>query len=341
MPRVDKIGVALNSTNGNTSSPTKDNYKNSREGSDERPNNSGSTIDLSPYLKEPRYSLDDVVLSQEAKHQVESVLAEIEHQDLIYRKWGMGGKHKLDKALSINFSGPPGTGKTISSETIAHALKRKLLSVPYQLLESKYVGETPKNIAKAFEFAAEHKAVLFFDEADSFLGKRLENVTQSTDTAVNLTRSVMLMQLSSFEGIIIFATNLIGNYDPAFISRIRWKVQFNLPDQEARQKIWQAQIPNQLPLDRSVDFAQLASQFDDISGRDIKNAIFQAVVAAAKENKPNEEKSVTQSHLIHAITEIINANKAASQPELKLSPVNNRVELPLEAVSIVTQSQKS
>jgi SpoVK/Ycf46/Vps4 family AAA+-type ATPase len=341
MPRVDKIGVGLNSTNGNTSSPTKDNHRNSREGSDERPNNSDSTIDFSPYLKEPRYSLDDVVLSQETKHQVESVLAELEHQDLIYREWGMGEKHKLDKALSINFSGSPGTGKTISAEAIAHALKRKFLSVPYQLLESKYVGETPKNIAKAFEFATEHKAVLFFDEADSFLGKRLENVTQSTDTAVNLTRSVMLMQLSSFEGIVIFATNLIRNYDPAFISRIRWKVQFNLPDREAREKIWLAQIPNQLPLDQSVDFAQLASQFNDISGRDIKNAVFQAVVAAAKENKPKEEKCVTQSHLIQAITEITNANKAASQPGLKLSPVNHKVELPLEAVSIVTTSELS
>lgn len=342
MPRIDKREANSNSNNENTFSFTKENHQKSREGSEERPNNSDSTLDLSPYLKEPRYSLDDdVVLSQATKHQFESVLAELEHQDLIYREWGMGEKHKLDKALSINFSGPPGTGKTISAEAIANALKRKFLSVPYQLLESKYVGETPKNIAKAFEFATEHKAVLFFDEADSFLGKRLENVTQSTDTAVNLTRSVMLMQLSSFEGIVIFATNLIRNYDPAFISRIRWKVQFNLPDREAREKIWLAQIPNQLPRDSSLDFAQLASQFDGISGRDIKNAVFQAVVAAAKENKPNKEKCVTQSHLIQATTEIINANKAAFQPELKLSPVNHKVELPLEAVSIVTTSEIS
>lgn len=337
MPRLDRTGIVLNSNNGNTSSPTKNNHQKSREGSDEHPNNSDSNLDFSPYLKEPRYSLNDVVLSQETKHQVESVLAELEHQDLIYREWGMSEKHKLDKALSINFSGSPGTGKTISAEAIAHALKRKFLSVPYQLLESKYVGDTPKNIAKAFEFATEHKAVLFFDEADSFLGKRLENVTQSTDTAVNLTRSVMLMQLSAFEGIVIFATNLIRNYDPAFISRIRWKVQFNLPDQEARQKIWQAQIPQQLPLDSSVDFAQLASEFDGISGRDIKNAVFQAVVAAAKENKPNAEKRVLQSHFIQAMAEIINANKAASQPDLKLVPTN-KAELPHDVVSLATTS---
>ncbi|NET55234.1 MAG: ATP-binding protein [Symploca sp. SIO2E6] len=266
------------------------------------------------------------------------------NQSLIFQDWGMGEKHKLDKALSVNFSGLPGTGKTITAEALAHALKRKILVVPYQQLESKYVGDTksgidtsvmshpvetlhatslqgfavcskrgwltriwydtPKNIAQAFEFATSNKAVLFFDEADSFLGKRLENVSQATDTAVNLTRSVMLMQLSEYEGIIIFATNLIRNYDPAFISRIRWKVQFDLPDEEGRAKIWQAQIPHQLPLSESVDFAKLAKQFDGISGRDIKNAVFQAVVAAAREDKPKEEKQVTQSHLVEAIAEI-------------------------------------
>lgn len=327
MPRVDAIGAFSGSTNGNTSSRTQDNHQKNPEVSDKRSDSSESTIDFSPYLKEPRYSLDDVVLSQETKYQVESVLGELEHQDLIYRQWGMGEKHKLDKALSINFSGLPGTGKTICAEAIAYALKRKFLSVPYQLLESKYVGETPKNIAKAFEFATEHKAVLFFDEADSFLGKRLENVTQSTDTAVNLTRSVMLMQLSSFEGIVIFATNLIRNYDPAFISRIRRKVQFNLPDAAVRTQIWKAQIPNQLPLDSSVNFEELASKFDGVSGRDIKNAVLQAVVAAASETKPSHQKRVSQSHFAQAMTDIVEANKAAIKPDFTIKPVENITEV--------------
>jgi SpoVK/Ycf46/Vps4 family AAA+-type ATPase len=287
-----------------------------------------SSIDFTPYLREPKYTLEDVILPKTTRHQVESILAELEFQDLIYREWGMGEKHKLDKALSVNFSGPPGTGKTLTAEALAHALKLKILVVPYQQLESKYVGDTPKNIAKAFEFATSQKAVLFFDEADSFLGKRLENVSQSTDTAVNLTRSVMIMQLSSYEGIVIFATNLIRNYDPAFISRIRWKVQFDLPDEEARAQIWQAQIPRKLPLDKSVDFAQLAKQFDKISGRDIKNAVLKAVVAAAKEDKPKELKRVTQSHFSEAMTEIIEANKAASKQEFTITPVNGKVELP-------------
>ncbi|MGB3510650.1 MAG: ATP-binding protein [Microcoleaceae cyanobacterium] len=289
---------------------------------------SESAIDFTPYLTEPKYTLDDVVLPPKTKHQVDLILAEMQYQDLIYNEWGMAEKHKLDKALSINFSGPPGTGKTLTAEALAYGLKLKILVVPYQLIESKYPGDTPKYIAKAFEFATSNNAVLFFDEADSFLGKRLENVTQSADTAVNLTRSVMLMQLSYYQGIVVFATNLIRNYDPAFISRIRWKVQFDLPDEEARTQIWQAQIPTKLPLDGSVNFAELAKQFDEVSGRDIKSAVFQAVVAAACEDKPKEQKCVTQSHFTRAMGEIIEANKESAKPEFTVTPVEGKVELP-------------
>ncbi|WP_414545553.1 ATP-binding protein [Nostoc sp. CCY0012] len=295
-----------------------------------------STIDFTPYLREPKYTLEDVILPKKTRNQIESTICELQYQDLIYKDWGMGQKHKLDKALSINLSGLPGTGKTLTAEALAHAVKKRILVVPYQQLESKYVGETPKNIAKAFEFATSQNAVLFFDEADSFLGKRLENVSQSTDTAVNLTRSVMILQLSSYEGIVIFATNLIRNYDPAFISRIRWKIQFDLPDKEARCKIWQVQIPRQLPLDKSVDFAELASQFDSVSGRDIKNAVLKAVVSAAKENKPTEQKQVTQSHFIEAMTEIVEANKASVKPELTVTPVNGNGDLSSERIKSIS-----
>lgn len=332
MPRLDKVGAFRESVGEDVSkyeqSNNSDLSSDTQQAIEDDSKSTQSTIDFTPYLREPKYTLEDVILPKTTREQVASILAELEHQDLIYQRWGMGEKHKLDRSLSINFSGAPGTGKTITAEALAHALKLQIVDVPYQLLESKFVGETPKNIAKAFEFAADENAVLFFDEADSFLGKRLESVTQSTDTAVNLTRSVMLKQFSEYTGIVVFATNLVRNYDSAFISRIRWKIQFDLPDEEARVKIWQVQIPTKLPLCESVSFADLANQFEAISGRDIKNAVFQAVVSAAKEDKPNEDKKVTQSHFSEAIAGIIEANKATEKTELTFKPVEGEVQLP-------------
>lgn len=324
MPRIDKLGYFHNESVMNERIQVEQNGLNQNKDANNSQSKSSSEIDLSLYIREAKYSIDDVILPLNVKRQFDLILGGIQNQDLIDNTWGMAEKHKLDKSQTINYSGLPGTGKTITAEVFAHAINKKLLAVPYHLIESKYVGETPKNIVRAFEFADENDAVLFFDEADSFLGRRLENVTQATDTAVNLTRSVMLMQLSSYNGIVIFATNLIQNYDPAFISRIRWKLQFELPDKAARTQIWKAQIPNQLPLDNSsVNFEELASKFDGVSGRDIKNAVLQAVVAAASENKPNDQKFVTQSHFVRAMTDIIEANKAASKPEFTINSLEN------------------
>ncbi len=55
--------------------------------------------------------------------------------------------------------------------------------------------------------------------------------------------------------------------------------------------------------------------------------MFKAVVAAAREDKPKEQKCVTQSHFAQAITEIIETNKVASKQEIKLTPVDGKVEL--------------
>lgn len=189
MPRYDKPGFFRENEGED-----KLDSKTPEEG--EASNIKKSTIDFSPYLREPKYTLKEVILPESTFLQINYILDELKYQELIYAEWGMAEKHKLDKALSVNFAGLPGTGKTITAEALAHSLNLKILDVPYQLLESKFVGETPKNIASAFDFASKYQAVLFFDEADSFLGRRLESVTQSTDTAVNLTRSVMLKQLS-------------------------------------------------------------------------------------------------------------------------------------------------
>lgn len=298
------------------------------------------TIDLLPYLKEPEYTLKDVILAEKTKASIQKMQGEFKHQHLIFYQWGMRKKHKLDTSLSISFAGVPGVGKTLAAIAIAYDFGKKILIVPSYKLRSKFRGVTEKNIVKAFEVATENDAVLFFDEAEDFLGERLDNVTQSTDAAYNSERTVMLTQLSEYEGTVIFATNKIKNYDSAILSRIRWQIQFDLPDEKARIQIWEKQFPVELPLDESVDCQQLAKDFDGISGRDIKKAVFQAVVSAAMEEVPEEEKRVKQSHLVEAIIQILEAKEAAKKKELTLKPVEGEVPLPDEIKEVIEDKEQ-
>ena len=90
-----------------------------------------------------------------------------------------------------------------------------IIKVGIAEIESKLMGETSKNIQQVFSDAHAQSAVLFFDEADTLLGKRLSSVTQGVDNEVNAMRSTMLIELEKFNGIVIFATNFAKNYDEA------------------------------------------------------------------------------------------------------------------------------
>src|SRR4051812_47047271 len=116
---------------------------------------------------EPRRTFQDVILPSSTRRALDQALVQITSYDLIFNRWGLGERHPTGVALAFNFAGPPGTGKTICAEAIAHALGRRLLIVRYADLESLWMGETPKNVAAIFRSAHEQGAVLLFDEADA------------------------------------------------------------------------------------------------------------------------------------------------------------------------------
>ena len=105
----------------------------------------------------PRRSFDDVILPPATRRTLDQALAHVTSHDLIFNRWGLGERHPTGMALAFNFAGPPGTGKTICAEAIAHALGRRLLIVRYAEVESMWMGETPKNVAALFRMAREHE----------------------------------------------------------------------------------------------------------------------------------------------------------------------------------------
>jgi SpoVK/Ycf46/Vps4 family AAA+-type ATPase len=263
----------------------------------------------------PERTLEDVVLPPQTRRTLEQALAEVRNQTLIFSRWGLGERHTSGRGLAFNFAGPPGTGKTICAEAIAHALGMKLLVVDYAEAESMWIGETPKNIVAAFRAAVEKDAVLFFDEADAIATRRSAGAPLRSDREANLTVNILLRELEAFNGIVIFATNLAANFDRAFERRIRTHVLFEMPGVEERVRIWQLQIhPKKTPLAPDVDFRGLAERYV-VSGGDIKNAVIKAAAAAAAEPGSDLGKRIGQRHFEYAVQEVLSA-KAIMQQSL-------------------------
>lgn len=118
--------------------------------------------------------------------------------------------------------GLSGTGKSAFAEFIAKSLKRPCVIKAVSDLESMWVGGTEKNIARAFKEAKDKKAVLVFDEVDSFLRDRSLARQSWEATKVN----EMLLQMEKFNGIFVATTNLMDNIDKAALRRFDLKVEF-------------------------------------------------------------------------------------------------------------------
>ncbi|MDM8542568.1 AAA family ATPase [Desulfococcaceae bacterium HSG9] len=136
--------------------------------------------------------MEQIILSQSTTSQFKESLKLFEYQDLIFNKWGFK-QIEPNYKIALNFFGPPGTGKTMMAHAIAHYMHKKIIAVDYAQIESKFVGDAPKNLEAAFKIASDKDAILFFDEADSFLGKRISGISTGSEQAINSLRSQMLL----------------------------------------------------------------------------------------------------------------------------------------------------
>ncbi len=266
-----------------------------------------------------RRTFEDVILSPATRRALEAALAQITQHNLIFKSWGLGERHNTGLGLAFNFAGPPGTGKTICAEAIANSLGRQLLVVRYAELESMWMGETSKNVTAIFRTAREEQAVLLFDEADAIAARRSTSLDSGSQRESNSVVNVLLQELERYTGVVIFATNLAANFDPAFERRIRTHVLFELPGATERARIWKVQLhPSRTPLAPDVDFDALAQQYE-VSGGDIQNAVLKAALAAAAEPIPDATKQIHQRHFQAGIEEVV-ASKRVMQQSIFAEP---------------------
>jgi SpoVK/Ycf46/Vps4 family AAA+-type ATPase len=261
----------------------------------------------------PRRTFADVILPPSTRRQLDQALVQIRKHDVLFGEWGLGERHDTGLALAFNFAGPPGTGKTICAEAIAHALGKPLMTVRYSELESQWAGVTAKNVSAVFRAAEQQEAVLFFDEADAVASRRFSQPEQGYQREANSVVNVLLHEVEEFNGVIIFATNLAANFDPAFERRIRTHILFEMPGPDEREKIWRTQLhARKTPLGDDVDFRALADRYP-ASGGDIKNAVLKAAQAAISEPGDEEGKRIEQHHFVQGIEDVLRARRVMDQ----------------------------
>jgi SpoVK/Ycf46/Vps4 family AAA+-type ATPase len=241
----------------------------------------------------PRYTWDDIVLPGEQMAQLHEIHDQVRHRALVYEAWGFDGKLATNKGLSVLFAGPSGTGKTMAADVLANVLGLDLYRIDLSTVVSKYIGETEKNLARIFAEATTSNAILFFDEADALFGKRTQ-VRDAHDRYANVEVSYLLQKMDEYTGMVVLATNLRKNMDEAFVRRLHATVEFPVPGEAERRRIWDQVWPAAAPRDPGLDTGFLARRIE-VTGGSIRNiALAGAFLAAA------DGGVVTMAHVLHA-----------------------------------------
>lgn len=245
-------------------------------------------------LSSPGVTWDQLVLPPEPARQLRDAVARLDHQQLVLEDWGFAAQARAGRGVRMLFTGPPGTGKSLAAAAVAQAARTDLLLVDVARLVSKWVGETEKNLAAAFDAAERTQAVLLLDEADVLFGARTQ-IRDANDRYANLETAYLLQRIDGFDGLIVLTSNLRQNIDAAFLRRMDFVVEFALPDMEQRARLWRLHLPERARLAADVDLDVLARMYP-VAGAWIRNAALGAAFLAAPDGGP-----VTRDHLLLAM----------------------------------------
>jgi hypothetical protein len=231
----------------------------------------------------PRARWADLVLPETQMEVLRRMADHVRHGATVFAEWGFAGRTHRGQGVTALFSGASGTGKTFASEVLAYELGLDLYRVDLSAVVNKYIGETEKNLRRVFDAAERGGSLLLFDEADALFGRRSE-VRDSHDRYANIEVSYLLQRMEAYGGVAVLATNLRAALDPAFLRRLRFTVEFPVPGERERRRLWGAAFPDAVPLAADLDldrFVELPA-----TGAAIQAIALGAAFSAAASGRP-------------------------------------------------------
>ncbi len=242
----------------------------------------GALEGLAQRLELP-YTRDQLVVPAHVAEELSLAVAWITKRKQVMEDWGLGKRIRMGRGLTMLFSGPPGTGKTMAAQVMARELGVDLYRLDLASVMSKYIGETEKNLRRLFQEAEEAGAAVLIDECDVLLSKRAE-VRDARDKYANAEVGALLVMLDLFEGVSFMTTNRGGDMDDAMTRRFPFIIGFPPPEEAERKRIWEGLLPREVVESGRVNVAELARVYK-LTGGEIKNAVLAGAYAAAREGR--------------------------------------------------------
>jgi hypothetical protein len=226
---------------------------------------------------EPMGGWDDVIVGAATDDELRGLVARCRAREALRDGAGPAFGRSLNRGVRALFSGPSGTGKTLTARVLAAILGMDLYRVDLAAVVNKYIGETERNLNQVLSRAEELDVLLLLDEGDALMTARTE-VRSANDRYANLETNYLLQRLESYEGIVIITTNASQRIDAAFLRRLDATVEFALPAAAERLRIWRLHLPPSAQVEPW--FLEEIANRCTLSGGQIRNAALHATLLA-------------------------------------------------------------
>ncbi|CAN5453722.1 hypothetical protein BH10PSE4_BH10PSE4_13200 [soil metagenome] len=234
--------------------------------------------------------LDRLALERVARQELESLIARCRHREALAAAAGDGPGAGGVRAL---FSGPSGSGKTLAAQLVAAELGKDLYRIDLAAAVSKYIGETEKNLDRAFAAAEDLDAMLLLDEGDALMARRTD-VGNANDRYANLETNFLLQRIESFRGVLLVTTNGAERIDKAFARRMDVVVPFRAPDEARRYEILERHLGAHSASD---DLLQEIACRCALSGGQLRNVALHARLLALSGDRALDDEALRSALL--------------------------------------------
>lgn len=234
----------------------------------------------------PSMSLNDLVVSDSLKERIERIISEFVQSDKLRR-------HNLKNRRKVLFSGPPGTGKTMSASIIAQELNLPLYIILMDKMVTKFMGETSAKLRLIFDIIQSRRGVFLFDEFDAIGGNRgIENDVGEMRRVLN--SFLQFIEMDDSDSLIVAATNNLGLLDQALFRRFDDVLQYKLPSDKDRGYLFRNILGNYLG---DIDLKNVVYSCNELSHSEITQACIDAIKCCVL----NDIKKVDESMLLKMI----------------------------------------
>lgn len=247
----------------------------------------GDLIDLLE-LREPSYRLNDVILKEELRTQLDSMSREQHRRDWLR-------EHGKTPSRRLLFVGPPGSGKTMTAEALAGALKLPLFVIRLETLITRFMGETAAKLRLVFNETAKRRGVYLFDEFDA-VGSHRGATNDVAEMRRVLNSFLQFMEEpNATDSVIIGATNYPDLLDRALLRRFDLVLAFDAPDDDQIRQIIKANL-------RPFKFPNPAWKKIIAAGRELSQSeLARASETAVKSAILDERGKLTSEDIITAL----------------------------------------